>query len=181
MVVIAGHDLGLGAVGEEHATDNVHLPQRHRLVALPAQVAVPGPLPGGWLDQAVADQDPVDAHPRRDRDHAQAAELVGDPGRTPLRVLTAGLADSRLDLVRGLMRAGIRPSRPVSEGTETALLITPDPRMHALPRYPEPLAYLRDAGPCPDLEDSPVTLLDNRRLHQCQSRPPAHPLPANDE
>ena len=56
-------------VGQERPADDVHLPQRHRLIPLPPQVAVLRPLPACRLDQPVPDQDPVDAHPRRRRPH----------------------------------------------------------------------------------------------------------------
>jgi hypothetical protein len=42
VVVDAGDDLDLGAVGEVEPPDDVHLPQLHRTRALPALVVGPG-------------------------------------------------------------------------------------------------------------------------------------------
>lgn len=47
----------------------------------------------------------------------------------------------------------------------------------ALPRDPEPGRDLRHGKPGTDLENSPVALLDNRHLHQCQSQPPVSHRP----
>jgi hypothetical protein len=44
--------------------------------------------------------------------------------------------------------------------------------MHALPRHPGPRRGFRHRDPDLDLEHSAVPLLDNRHLHQRQSRPP---------
>ena len=123
VVVDPGHDLRLGAVGQERAADDVQLPQCHWLVAFPAQVAVLRPLPRSWLYEAAPDQGPVDGHPRRHRPGPEPAQLVDDADRPPPRMLAADLADRRLT----------------------------------------------------NLENSPVPLLDNRHLHQCQSRPPHQP------
>jgi hypothetical protein len=73
---------------------------------LPAHVAVAGPASGTGLDQPVAAQDPMHRGPRDHRSPgwAGAGELVGDPTRTPPRVLSANLADPRLHLLAGLMR-----------------------------------------------------------------------------
>ena len=60
----------------------------------------------------------------------------------------------------------------VHQRAQATLLITANPGMHALPRHPEPLCHLRYRNPGGSLQDSPVTLLDNRQRHQCQSRPP---------
>ena len=98
MIIDPGHDLRLGPVGQERPADDVQLPQRHRLISFPPQVAVLGPLPRAGLDQPVPDQDPVDAHPRRRRDHPGLAQLVRQPQRTPLRMLPAHLAHYGLDI-----------------------------------------------------------------------------------
>jgi hypothetical protein len=44
MVIHPGHDLRLGAISQERPAHDVQLPQRHRFVAFPPLVAVPGPL-----------------------------------------------------------------------------------------------------------------------------------------
>ena len=173
MIIDPGHDLGLSPVGQERPADDVQLPQRHRLIPLPPQVAVLRPLPGARLDQPVPDQHPVDAHPRRRRDHPGLAQLMRQPQRTPLRMLPAHLAHRRLHLRRCLMRARIRPLRPVRQRAQAALLIAADPGMHALPGHPGPGGGLSHRHSGFDLQDSAIPLLDNGHLHQCQSRPPA--------
>ena len=52
------------------------------------------------------------------------------------------------------------------------LLEQAQPGMHALPRHPGPGRDLRHRNPGFDLEDSAIPLLDNRHLHQRQSRAP---------
>jgi len=56
MVIDPRHDLGLGAVGQPHPTDDVQLPQLHRPRPLPALVISPSAAPWLWGDQPVADQ-----------------------------------------------------------------------------------------------------------------------------
>jgi len=68
---IPGHDLQFPAVSQETGTDQVHLPQFHRLVALPALTTAAG-LAGHQLE---AQQDPVDRRPVRQRTHPAAAQL----------------------------------------------------------------------------------------------------------
>ena len=46
MIIDPGHDLGLGPVSQERPADDVQLPQRHRLIAFPPQIAVLGRLRG---------------------------------------------------------------------------------------------------------------------------------------
>jgi hypothetical protein len=152
-----------------------------RLVSFPAQVAVPGPLARPGLDQPVADQHPVDAHPRRHRDHAQAPELVRQPQRTPLRMLPPHLTHRRLNIGADLVRTRFRPPGTISQRAQAALLIPADPGMHALPGHPRPGGDLGHRHPGPHLQDSAIPLFDNGHLHQCQSRPPASSPPANDE
>ena len=181
MVIDPGHDLGLGPAGQERPADDVQLPQRHRLIAFPPQVAVLGPLPRPRLDQPVPDQDPVDAHPRRRRDHPGLGQLVRQPQRTPLRMLPAHLAHRRLHPRADLMRARLRAPGTIRQRAQAALLITAQPGMHALPRHSRPRGGLGHRDPGSDLKDSAIPLLDNGHLYQCQSRPPVTPTPANDE
>ncbi|MGI5236691.1 hypothetical protein [Dactylosporangium sp. CA-139066] len=60
MVVHSGDDLRLGAAGEHHPADDVHLPQLHRPVPLPTGVVLPTPTTRHRVDQAVADQQSAD-------------------------------------------------------------------------------------------------------------------------
>jgi hypothetical protein len=59
MVIDPGHDLDLRAIREVDAAHHIHLPQLHRPAALPPAVILP-PAPAlPRLDQAMADQRPV--------------------------------------------------------------------------------------------------------------------------
>src|SRR5205823_555674 len=58
--------------------------------------------------------------------------------RTPPRMIPPQLADHRLDLRADLVRARLRPPGPVFQRPQAALVIPPDPGMHAPPRHPEP-------------------------------------------
>jgi hypothetical protein len=94
--------------------------------------------------------------------HAPAA--TGPPGMLP-----AQLTHCRLHLRADLMRARLRAPRAVHQPAQATLGIAANPGMHALPRHPEIGCHLADRNPSRSLQDSPVTLLDNRQLHQCQS------------
>jgi hypothetical protein len=61
MVINPGHDLAFGAVDQHQPADDVELPQLHRLLALPTDVALALAPPGPGLDQPVPAQDPVHA------------------------------------------------------------------------------------------------------------------------
>ena len=97
MIIDPGDDLHLTAVSQERARGDVHLPQLHRDRAFPPLVVLP-PAPARLrLDQAVADQHPVD----RRAGHgavAAAVHLEHQPLRPPPRMRTAQLADRRLQL-----------------------------------------------------------------------------------
>ena len=174
MIIHPGHQLRLGSVGQEDPAHQIHLPQRHRSVPLPPHIAVFGPLAGLRLDQAVADQDPVDTHPRRHRAHPGPAQLVSQPQRTPPRMLPPQLTHRRLDLHADLVRARLRAPRAVHQPAQATLLIAADPRMHALTRYAIPVSDFRHRNPGCSIQDRPVPLLDHRQLDQCQSRLPTH-------
>lgn len=66
------------------------------------------------------------------------AQLVGDPHRTPPWMLPPHLAYRSLNISADLVRAGLRATGPVGQGTQAAFGIAADPRRHALPRHPEP-------------------------------------------
>ena len=136
---------------------------------------------GSGLDQPMTDQHPVDAHPRRHRAGPGPLHLLRQPHRPPPRMLPAHLTHHRLDLRADLAGRLFRPPGPVHQGAQATLLIPADPGMHTLPRDPEPPGDLRDRNARFGLQHSPVTLLNNRQLGQCQPRPPATPPPATDE
>jgi hypothetical protein len=63
VVVHTGDNLGLGSVGQLDAVDDVELPQLHRHLTLPAPVVLPPTATRYCLDQAVANQDPMNRDP----------------------------------------------------------------------------------------------------------------------
>jgi len=107
VVVDAGEGLQFGPVGEHDPADDVHLPQLHRPVPLPAHPV--GPLPFAGLDEPVTQQRPVDRRARRRRVDPAAGDLMREPRRTPERMLAAQITHQRLDVGRHLMRARHRP------------------------------------------------------------------------
>ena len=115
VVIKAGDELQLGAVGQEHRRGDVHLPQLHRLLTLPALVVLTSALALTGRDQAAPDQHPVDRGPGRHRCHMGLAELVLQPPRSPPRMRTPQLADHRLDVRCELTRLGVRPVGMVSQ------------------------------------------------------------------
>ena len=146
MVIDPGHELGLGPVGQEHPADDVQLPQRHRLIALPPQVAVLGPLARAGLDQAMPDQDPVDAHPRRHRRPPRpcparapaAADPTADaPGaaRTPPPLTCADWCGHDPAASAG---PPARPGRPAHSGGPRHARSAATPQPGPRPRSPEP-------------------------------------------
>jgi hypothetical protein len=125
------------------------------------------------IDQTTAHKRPIHAHPRRHRHHPRPIELEHQPDRPPPRMLTPKLTHQRLDLRSQLMRTRPRPLRPVRQPAQPVAAIAPQPRMHALPQHPTPLSDLGHRHPRLDLQHGSIPLLDNRHIHQRQSRPPA--------
>jgi hypothetical protein len=94
----------LGREGKEGPADDVHLSQRHWLVAFPPQVAVLRPRTRARLDQTVPDQDLVDAHPRRNQ------HLAHPPTRAdPASRARGGSRTPPLQTPPNLVRARLRP------------------------------------------------------------------------
>ena len=60
VVVAAGHDLELAAVGEQHAAHDVHLPELHGTLALPAAELLATLAAAAELDEAVTHEAAVD-------------------------------------------------------------------------------------------------------------------------
>jgi RHS repeat-associated protein len=86
VVVHAGDHLRLHPARQQHPADDVHLPQLHRLLALPPLVVLAPTAPLDRLDQPVAHQDPVHRHPGR---HRPRAAMTG-----PARARSAGSASA---------------------------------------------------------------------------------------
>jgi len=109
VIIDAGDHLALAAVGQIDPADQVHLPQVHRRLALPALVLTTVALLLG-LDQAVADQRPMHRRARRHPIHPAGRELEHDPACAPAGMGPAQLAHQRLYLGRHPARAGVRAS-----------------------------------------------------------------------
>ena len=132
VVIDPGHDLGLGPISEEHTTNDVELPQRHRRIAFPTLVVLATTTAFAGLDQAVTDQDPIHRRRRRHRRHPCPAELVRKATRTPTGMLPAHLAHRRLDLHGRLVRTPIRTMGSVDQPAQALFSIAGQPPVHGL-------------------------------------------------
>jgi hypothetical protein len=173
VVIDPGHDLDLAAIGQEHTTHDVELPQRHRGVAFPALVVLSASSPFAGLDQAVSDQDPVHGHARGHRFHARAAKLMRQAARTPPGMLPAHLTHHRFELDRGLPRTGLGPAGPVDQTPEAVFPIAGQPLVKALAGHPHLGGHARHGLPGQHGQHRPIALLDNGQLDKHRSRPPA--------
>jgi hypothetical protein len=125
VVIDAGHDLQLLGTGQPDAAHDVQLPQLHRPVALPAPVVGLRASAGTGLDEAVADQGPVDAGQPGRRVHAITDQLVGQAALTPVGMAAAQLAQAGLDDGRHLVRAAAGPMRTVGQGVQATTGVAP--------------------------------------------------------
>jgi hypothetical protein len=87
MVIHAGDDICLAAVGHHHAADDVELPLIHRLRPLPRQIIVAATATMNRIDQIVAHQDPVDRRPVRQWSGSAPAQVVAQSTQTPPRMI----------------------------------------------------------------------------------------------
>ena len=78
--------------------------------ALPALVVLAPAAPGRGLDQAVADEGPIDRGATGDRIDTSGGELIADRARSPAGVLVTHLDDLGFDFRRHLERAVSRVS-----------------------------------------------------------------------
>jgi hypothetical protein len=140
VVIDAGEDRALGAVGQQHPAHHVELPQFHGPGPLPA-LERPQPLaPGTGIDQAVAHQCPPDPHVRWHRIHTLATELVGDAVDRHRRCLSARFTffchAGRQDVLGQLRRGGVvmNGDLPAAISTRQAKLTAAESAVHALRR-----------------------------------------------
>ena len=167
VVIDPGHDLRLGAVGEAHAADDVHLPQLHRPGPLPTLVVGLLATPRLRGDQPVTDQAPIDRRAARHRVDALTTQPVADRARPPTRMLDPHLHDPRLDLRGHLMRTRTRHRRAVHQAGQPPRRVALQPAMHALTSHPEPGRDLGDRHPVVQhLENGLIALLHKPELHQ---------------
>ena len=176
MVVHTGDHLRLATVGEPDPADNVHLPQFHRDLALPALVVLPAATPRGGHDQAVADKHPMHRDPGRDRaGTAVTAQLELDPSGTPPRMRPTHFTDRGFHLRRGLARGGMRPAGPVGQTVQALFGIPADPPVNRLTGDAEPFGDLGHRHAGLGFQHGPIPLLCHGQLHQhsaeCHARP----------
>jgi hypothetical protein len=152
VVIDAGDDLGFGAVDGDDPVDDVHLPQFHRSLPLPADVVAAAAFTPDRGDQPMPDQDLIDRRQRRDRTRTPvAAEFVLQPTLAPLRMIAPQLANRRLDLGRSVGRMGMRPMRPIRQSVQTFVPVPGQPTVHRLPRHANLLGDFHHGHPGPDL------------------------------
>jgi hypothetical protein len=148
------------------------LPQLHRDVALPAHIGVSPALAGDGGDQVVAHEHPIDGGSRWHRGDPPLGQPIDQGPRSIAGVLTAQLADGRLE--RGLDLGRMAPGLvgPIDQRPDPVAAISPDPGMHALAGHPITLGHLghRDPG-LENLHDCLVALLHDAQLHQHRSPP----------
>ena len=107
MIVDAGHNFHLGAVGQIEAAHDVHLPELHGLGPLPPLVVRSGSLAGGGLEEVVTDQGPIDRRPARQRCDSFPSQVGADGPRSPPRMGAPHLDDPGFDHRSHLVRAGL--------------------------------------------------------------------------
>ena len=97
-------------------------------------------------------------------------------------MLTTQFADRRLELDRQLMRARLWPLGAVGQPSQPMVGIAGQPAVDRLARHPSLPSDLAHRGAGLHGQDHAIALLDNRQLHQDQSRPPAprRPQPTRD-
>src|SRR6266498_209185 len=172
VVVHPGQHLGLCPTGQPNL-DQVHLPQLHRPLPLPAFERTLA-APTLRLDQPVADQQPPDPSPRRQRRHPTPLQLVQQPLWPPARVRPAQLAHPGLDGCWHLVRAARRPVRAVRQALQPALAVPVDPGVDRLARHPVALRNpAHRQSRLQHLDHGVVALLDHAPLpqHLPASRP----------
>ena len=158
---------------QHQPTDDVELPQLHRLLTLPAQVVAAFAPPGSRCDQSVPAKDPVHAHPRRDRINLPGpGQLMHQPQRAPPRMLPTQLTHRGLHLRAGLMRTPEGAVRPIHQPGQAVSAVAGQPGVQRLPRDPELGRHHHLGFAALDRQHGPVALLDNRHVHQSHSRPP---------
>jgi hypothetical protein len=172
VVIDTSDDARLPAVGEQHTTDDIHLPELHRPGPLPALVVGALLAASLRLDKAVTNKTAINRRPPRHRHHPVTLEAMPDRARPPPRMLTTQLHDARLDHRQHLMRAQPRHRRAIHQARQTPRRVTAKPPMHTLTRHPEPTGDLGHRHPAQRLEHGLIALLHQPELHQHGPDPP---------
>ena len=120
------------------------------------------------------DRDPVDRPLRRHNQvrRWRTQQFQPDPSRPPPRMPTAHLRDRHLDRGRHLMRARLRPVRPVHQPAQLVGQIPAHPPVHRGPMHTGLAVDLGDLRTRQNRSSRIQPLFDDRQHNQSQSRPP---------
>ena len=165
MVIDPGDNLDLGAAGQEGTGGHVQLPQLHRSAAFPAAVILAPAAARLRLDQAVADQRPVDRRACNGAISA-AVHLEHQPPRAPRRVRPPQFTDRFFDLGGDAPGMITDPMAAVLQPRDALLPVAHQPGVHALAADPIPFGDLGHRNTDADLQHGPVSLLDHAQLPQ---------------
>ena len=166
MIIHPGDDLEIAAVVEHDPAHDVHLPQLHGPVPLPAPELVTPLLAPSELDEVVALEAPIDARAPRQWIDPFASEFVKDAPRSPSGMQTPDLADQRFELGWDLVAAAVRSMRPIGQGQHTAVVVPGDPPVNRLTRNTEMFGNLRDLPAIlEDRHDCLIALIHDTDLH----------------
>jgi hypothetical protein len=132
VVIDPGDGLELAAIGEPDPAHDVQLPPLHRPGPFPAAVVGLLSPPGLGLDEAVADQGPVDAgQPGRWVD-ADPGQFVGQAALAPAWMVAPQLAQAGLHGGRHLVGAAVGPMGAVGQGLQPPGSIAAQPAVDGL-------------------------------------------------
>ena len=167
MIIDSRQALQMRPIAQREPAHDIHLPQLHRRGPLPPLPGILPTPPRTGLDHPGTTQRPI--HPRltRHRTHAPPGQLMHQTPRTPPPMLPAQLQHQRLDIRRHLRRRRPRSMRMILQARQALSLVPGKPRMHALPRHPEPASHLNDRAPIGDhRQNGLITLLRHSQLPQ---------------
>ena len=181
VVIDAGDQLRLphlpGApVDQPDAADDVDAPQLHRPGPFephgttPAAASAAGPAAdpaGSGSGRSSAPTAPPGLGARQ-----TAAVSKPDPPRPPPRMLAGASPRPPPRPRRHLMRARLRPVRPIHQPAQLLSQIPAHPPMHRRPMHPSPAGDLGDIRTAQHRPHRIQPLLDDRQDNQRQSRPP---------
>jgi hypothetical protein len=173
VVVNPSQSLGAGSIGQQEATDSVHLPELHRRASLPAFPDLPPPAPRLGLDDAGADQAAIDRRLRQRRFRAALpCQLQRQPARTPVRPGSAHLQHLCFPHRWHLVWAVRRPMGAIVQTFKPFRFVPCQPGVHRLPADSPILCHLAHRATVRDYcQDRLVLLLSHAHfphVRECQ-------------